>query len=73
METEMTLDTQNRIIRTWLEAGHTVTSYEAFIRWKITRLSARIYDLIHRDGLNIVGDMELNSSTNKRYKRYRLA
>ena len=71
--TEMTVDTHNRIVREWLESGHSITSYEAFMRWKITRLSARIYELIHRDGMNIVGSMERNSSTNKSYKRYRLA
>ena len=65
-------ETQIRIVRQWLEAGNSITSYEAFIKWKITRLSSVIHDLIHMYGLRIVGEMELNITTNKRYKRYKL-
>ena len=65
-------ETQIRIVRQWLEAGNSITSYEAFIKWKITRLSSVIHDLIHIYGLHIVGEMELNITTNKRYKRYKL-
>ncbi len=65
-------ETQIRIVRQWLEAGNSITSYEAFIKWKITRLSAVIHTLIHAYGLRIVGEMELNITTNKRYKRYKL-
>lgn len=65
-------ETQIRIVRQWLEAGSSITSYEAFIKWKITRLSSVIHQLIHIYGLRIVGEMELNITTNKRYKRYKL-
>lgn len=65
-------ETQIRTVREWLEAGNTITSYEAFIKWKITRLSSVIHDLIHMYGLRIAGEMELNNTTNKRYKRYKL-
>lgn len=66
------MSTQIHIIRNELNAGRSVTSYEAFTKWKMTRLSSIIYILIHRDGMHIVGEMELNLNTNKRYKRYRL-
>lgn len=65
-------ETQIRIVRQWLEASNSITSYEAFIKWKITRLSSVIHQLIHIYGLRIVGEMELNITTNKRYKRYKL-
>lgn len=65
-------ETQIRIVRQWFEAGNSITSYEAFIKWKITRLSSVIHQLIHIYGLRIVGEMELNITTNKRYKRYKL-
>jgi hypothetical protein len=65
-------ETQIRTVREWLEAGNTITSYEAFIKWKITRLSAVIHTLIHTYGVRISGEMELNNTTNKRYKRYKL-
>ena len=65
-------ETQIRIVRQWLENGGSITSYEAFIMWKITRLSSVIHQLIHIYGLRIGGEMELNITTNKRYKRYRL-
>ena len=65
-------ETQIRIVRQWLETGNSITSYEAFIKWKITRLSSVIHQLIHIYGLRIVGEMELNITTNKRYKRYKL-
>ena len=49
--------TQFEIVKTHLEKYHTITSMEAFQRYKITRISAVIYNL--RDsGLKIVTEYE---------------
>lgn len=67
------MGTQATIVRRWLEAGNSITSYESFLKWRITRLSAVIYILIHHDGLNITGEMQRNPTTNKCYKQYKLS
>ena len=65
--------TQLKTVREWLQSGKSITSYEAFVRWKMTRLSAYIHTLIHVENMNIVGSREKNESSGKFYKRYRLA
>lgn len=66
-------DTQNRIILKHLQAGKTITSLESFQMWKITRLSARIYELRWDKKIHIMGELEKNEVTGKRYMRYFLA
>lgn len=49
--------TQHQRIKNLLESGGTITSWEAF-EFGITRLSAIIYNLRHKDGLDIVSKAE---------------
>ena len=49
--------TQFEIVKTHLEKYHTITSMEAFQRYKITRISAVIYNL-RNTGLKIVTEYE---------------
>jgi hypothetical protein len=37
--------TQEDKVITWLAAGHTLTDLQAFDKWHIRRLAARIYEL----------------------------
>jgi hypothetical protein len=60
---------QNQIILKHLKSGKSLTSWQAIQKWRITRLSGRIYDLIH-DGHNIVAEMVQRNG--KRFARYRL-
>jgi len=36
-----------------LKSGKTITSMEAFSKFRITRLSAVIFDLVHRRGMKV--------------------
>lgn len=55
---------QKNKIREILEAGYSITSYDAFLKFGITRLSALIFDLKNIDGLDIVTEFETD------YNRY---
>ena len=61
---------QNEQIRRHLEAGGTITQLEAFRRFGCLRLSGRIYDLTHKEGLSIRSEMVRHG--NKRVARYSL-
>ena len=60
---------QNDTVLAHLQAGHSITSWEAIERWRITRLARCIQDL-EELGHAIQSDWE--ASNGKRYKRYRL-
>lgn len=47
--------TQKQKIKYHLETYGKITSMQAFSRYRITRLSARIYDL-RQDGMNIINN-----------------
>ena len=47
--------TQNERVKRHLETFGSITSLEAFTDYGITRLSARMWDLKHKDGLSIGG------------------
>lgn len=49
-----TRDRQNKAIKIHLTVFGTINSWEAIHQYDITRLSARIWDLRHLYGLNIV-------------------
>lgn len=51
------MKSQNEHIRAHLEAGKSITPYEALVRFNCLRLSGRIYDLTHEHGLNIKSEM----------------
>jgi len=44
---------QNKKVRAHLELGETISTWQAIRWWQITRLSARIYDLINDHDMNI--------------------
>lgn len=48
--------TQKEIIKKRLQKEGSITSYEAFVRYGITRLSAIIYDL-RREGMDISSEI----------------
>ena len=48
--------TQCEMIKRHLETFGAITTYEAFQEYGITRLSARIWDLRHSDGLIIANE-----------------
>lgn len=54
-------NSQSRKILEWLEEGNTITTYEAFSIFGITKLTTRISEL-RRDGYDIVG--ETKTATN---------
>ena len=64
---------QTRDVLAWLLEHGTITSFEAFVYLRCTRLSARIWDL--RDlGYNIGGQIQTKNEDGKikRWKEYRL-
>ena len=62
---------QSDLILTWLRAHGTISTLEAFERLKITRLSARIYDL---KKLGFVFDTKRKvSKEGKRYLEYSIS
>lgn len=52
-----------------LQKYKSITSYEAFLLYKQTRLSARIYDL-RKKGYNIITKKEDNKDCNGTHARY---
>lgn len=51
--------TQNERVKRHLEKYGTITTLEAFRDYGITRLSARIWDLKHKDGLVITEERKV--------------
>jgi hypothetical protein len=62
---------QNKLIRQHLEAGKSITQLQAFKLFGCLRLSGRIYDLSHDEGLNIKSTIVTIGS--KRVARYSLS
>ena len=62
---------QNKAIRKHLEAGKTITHFEAENRFGCARLAARIKDLRDR-GLNIKTTMIRSATSGKRFAEYQL-
>lgn len=62
---------QNQAIRKHLEAGKTITHFEAENRFGCVRLAARIKDLRDR-GLKIKTTMIRSASSGKRFAEYQL-
>lgn len=50
---------QKEEIREVLESGRSISSFEAFKEFRITRLSALIFDLKNIDGLDIVTEYKV--------------
>lgn len=48
--------TQNETVLNWLKGNHDLTPLDAYNRWGIQRLGARVYDL-KRDGHKIKSEM----------------
>jgi hypothetical protein len=64
------MNTQNAQVLAWMKSGNEITSLEAFINFKITRLAARVYE-IRSTGVE-VDDRWITTSEGKRYKAYRV-
>lgn len=62
---------QRKIIEGILRNNKTITSYEAFLNYGITRLSAIIL-VLRKEGWNIESPMEKNPATGTEYARYKL-
>jgi len=67
----MTTQSQTAQIRAHLEAGNRITALEALSLFGCLRLSGRIYDLTHGEGLRI--DSEMVERNGKRVAEYSLA
>lgn len=65
----MDILSQNKIILGHLQRHGSITSMDAFKKYEITRISARIYDLREK-GYNIQLLWETNPNTGTRYGRY---
>lgn len=65
----MNILSQNKIILGHLQRHGSITSLEAFKKYEITRISARIYDL-RKKGYDIQLLWETNPNTGTRYGRY---
>lgn len=65
----MNLFSQNQLILGHLQKYGSITSMDAFKKYDITRISARIYDLRER-GYDIQLTWETNPNTGTRYGRY---
>ena len=51
------MKSQNEFIKQHLQAGKTITSYEALVLYNCLRLSGRIYDLVHKHNLPVKSEM----------------
>lgn len=72
---KITMTRQNKAVLEYLQKYGTITNAEAFEHLKITRLSARIYDLRHM-GYEIPDQMRTRRAETGeiiRWKEYRLA
>ena len=63
------METQNKIILEWLQAGNTITQWQAAMHWGCWRLGARIFDLRSK-GHNI--ETIWQQKKKKRYALYKL-
>lgn len=60
--------TKKDLILNYLKENGSITSLESFEKFRATRLSAIIYDLVHRDGYDIETKIEHSNGTH--YGRY---
>jgi len=70
---EITLESQNKRIRKYLESGKSLTSLDALYQFNCFRLGARIHNL-KSEGMNIVSEMISITSDGKvkRIAKYKL-
>lgn len=66
---EIKMETQDLIILHHLKKHRSITSWEAIEKYRITRLSARIFNLRGK-GYDIITRYETNEVTGTRYARY---
>lgn len=69
----MNNETKIKIVQDWLEDGNTITDMKAVELCQSYRLSAIIFELRHRRGLNIQDRWIINENTGNKYKEYWLA
>ncbi|MFV0593767.1 MAG: helix-turn-helix domain-containing protein [Draconibacterium sp.] len=67
----MNTQSQTAQIRAHLESGKTITALEAISLYGCLRLSGRIYDLTHEEGLKI--DSRMVNRNGKRIAEYSMA
>ena len=60
---------QNEVVKLYLQEHGRITTYDAF-RHGITRLSARIWDLRHKNGMAIGSHRVNYKAKNGKYKHY---
>jgi hypothetical protein len=65
------LKTQTALILAHLQLKGNITSYESFVKYKVTRLSAVIY-LLKKQGCTFRTEREYNRITSTNYARYYL-
>ena len=65
------METQDLIVLNHLKQHRSITSWEAIQKYRITRLSARIFNLRDK-GYDIISIYETNEETGTRYARYTL-
>ena len=58
---------QNKLVKEWLEQGNAISTFTAIRKWHVTRLAARVCDL-RESGMEIYGKMITHAQ--KRYKVY---
>ena len=66
--------TQKEQVKEYLEKHGSITSWQAITDMHITRLSAHIYSLKHKDGLPIAAELITDTKDGKpvRYTKYTL-
>ena len=64
--------TQEEKVLRHIQRKGSITTYEAFKLYNITRLSAKIYDLINIRGEKIESEYRINQKTGASYKIYYL-
>lgn len=65
------LTQEEKVLRHIKKYG-SISTYDTFKNYNITRLSAKIYNLIHNQGINIKSEYRTNKKTNCNYKVYYL-
>lgn len=65
------MESQNKQIRAHLESGKSITALEALSLYGCLRLSGRIYDLTHDEGMDIHSEMVKRNG--KRVAEYSLS
>lgn len=63
------IESQTKQIRSYLEAGNSITGLEAIRMFGCLRLSARIYDLRDK-GMDIRTTIETKKKRNGKFRRY---